>query len=59
MTEVDRTNLLHELNSRHEDVLHELEALARSLESALATVRPPSDLPSAAPTAAGPNAPTC
>jgi hypothetical protein len=59
MTETDRTNLLHELNSRHEEVLGELDALSRSIERVLATIRPPSSEAAAPATAGGPGAPTC
>ena len=59
MTETDRTNLLHELNSRHEEVLSELDALSRSIDCVLANVRPPSVEAAVAATAAGPGAPTC
>ena len=59
MTEIDRTNLLHELNSRHEQLLGDLEALSQSIESVLATIRPPSSGAVASATAAGPGALTC
>ena len=59
MTETDRTNLLHDLNSRHEEVLSELDALSRSIESVLAKVRPPGVEAAATVTAADPSGPTC
>jgi hypothetical protein len=59
MTEVDRTNMLHDLNSRHEEVLSELDALSRSIEGVLAKVRPPGVEAAAAATAAGPSGPIC
>jgi phage baseplate assembly protein W len=59
MTETDRTNLLHELNSRHEEVLGELDALSQSIERVLATMRPPSGEAAAPATVGGPGAPTC
>jgi hypothetical protein len=59
MTETDRTNLLHELNSRHEEVLSELDSLSRSIDQVLATIRPPSNETAAVPTAVGPSGQTC
>jgi hypothetical protein len=59
MTETDLTNMLHDLNSRHEEVLSELDALSRSIESVLAKVRPPNVQAAAAVTAAGPSGPIC
>jgi hypothetical protein len=40
MTEVDRSNLLHDLDRRHAAVLSELEQLDRRIEVVLKTARP-------------------
>ena len=61
MTEVDRSNLLHDLDRRHAAVLSELEELDRRIEIVLTTVRPTA---AAGPsldgvTAAGRAGPTC
>ncbi len=52
MTEIDRSNILQDLNSRHDELLADVEALDREIERALATLRPASADP-AAPTAKG------
>jgi hypothetical protein len=59
MTEIDRTNLLHDLNSRHEQALSDLDALSQSIECILAALRPPTSGAVAAAIAAGPSGPTC
>jgi hypothetical protein len=60
MTEVDRSNVLQDLDRRHTDVLGELEALEQRVEAVLATLRPPAaaSLSPQAATAADPAGPT-
>ncbi|HEX6961957.1 MAG TPA: hypothetical protein VF175_08835 [Lacipirellula sp.] len=58
MTETDRSNVLHDLDARHDELLAELEALDREVQQAIATIRPPAK-PAAAAPSAGPSAPTC
>jgi hypothetical protein len=58
MTETDRSNALHDLDARHDDLLAELEALDREVQQAIAAIRPPASPPAPALTA-GPSAPTC
>jgi hypothetical protein len=54
MTEVDRSNLLHDLDRRHAAVLSELEELDRRIEVVLTTVRPGAAGPSLEGVTAGP-----
>lgn len=52
MTEIDRSNILQDLNSRHDELLADIETLNHEVERALATLRPASAEP-AAPAAKG------
>ena len=45
MTEIDRTNVLRDLDSRHDELLKDLDVLNQQVELALATLRPPSGEP--------------
>lgn len=58
MTETDRTNVLHDLDARHDELLAELEALEREVQQAIAAIRPAANSAAAASTA-GPSAQTC
>ena len=61
MTEVDRLNLLHDLDRRHAAVLSELEQLDQHIEAVLASVRPAASggSPLEGVSAAGQAGPTC
>jgi hypothetical protein len=45
MTEIDRANVLQDLDLRHDELLAELEALNGEVEAALGALRPPSAPP--------------
>ena len=41
MSETERSNLLHSLDLRHDEVLESLAELDRQVEQAIALIRPP------------------
>jgi hypothetical protein len=41
MSETERSNLLHALDLRHDEVLESLAELDRQVEAAIALIRPP------------------
>jgi hypothetical protein len=45
MTEIDRANVLQDLDLRHDELLAELEALNREVEAALGALKPSSAPP--------------
>lgn len=48
MSETERSNLLHSLDLRHDEVLESLAELDRQVEAAIALIRPPAAVEAAA-----------
>lgn len=48
MSETERSNLLHSLDLRHDEVLESLAELDRQVEAAIAHIRPPAAVEAAA-----------
>ena len=49
MSETERSNLLHALDLRHDEVLESLAELDRQVEAAIALIRPPAAVETPAP----------